>query len=382
VGYSNLFHDIFAVTIPTLTLRYSDHALHSQLFLRGKPHLQKYMRRLPKTHKKLPMRKQDEPDFYLLDKSTPLPAVEDAPIPGGLSVSNAIHGGNMGGVPQQTGSMGGGMPQPMLGRLMPPTTVSHAPQARFSQGFNEMPEDYNDNGMMSRGALMQSNNGAFRSPMGMPVSSMSNMNMPPTARMPPNMNGRQMAMYGQQQQHQQQQAMHQQQQQGGMNPQFMNQMPNGNRMPHAMQQQRRFRPHPGMDMPSDGSMMQQQQPQGGVYQDNMAPSQGTDEGFYPRPQSQQQPSQQQQPQQTPMRSRIPPMVDSMQGSVGMYMPEPMPYGDMPPKNDNAYGISNNNNNYRDAMPANDYNMYREGMMGGGNGGEYLDMVSPMRRPRN
>ena len=64
----------------------------AQLFLRGKPHLQKYMRRLPKTHKKLPMRKQDEPDFYLLDKTNPLPALEDAPIPGGLAASSAIRG--------------------------------------------------------------------------------------------------------------------------------------------------------------------------------------------------------------------------------------------------------------------------------------------------
>jgi len=39
-----------------------------QLFIRGKPHLQKYMRRLPKAHKKLPMRRQDEPDFYRLDQ--------------------------------------------------------------------------------------------------------------------------------------------------------------------------------------------------------------------------------------------------------------------------------------------------------------------------
>jgi hypothetical protein len=55
------------------------HRLYFQLFLRGKPHLQKYMRRLPKTHKKLPMKKEDEPDFYELDKSSPLPEVEDAP---------------------------------------------------------------------------------------------------------------------------------------------------------------------------------------------------------------------------------------------------------------------------------------------------------------
>jgi hypothetical protein len=54
-----------------------------QLFLRGKPQLQKYMRRLPKTHKKLPMKKEDEPDFYTLDEETPLPPLEEVPLPSG-----------------------------------------------------------------------------------------------------------------------------------------------------------------------------------------------------------------------------------------------------------------------------------------------------------
>lgn len=63
---------------------------YHELFLRGKPHLQKYMRRLPKTHKKLPMKKKDEPDFYALDKSNPLPAVEDAPIPGAAATVQAM----------------------------------------------------------------------------------------------------------------------------------------------------------------------------------------------------------------------------------------------------------------------------------------------------
>jgi hypothetical protein len=57
------------------------------------PHLQKYMRRLPKTHKKLPMRKKDEPDFYALNKTNPLPSLEDAPIP----LVNTNSGGTMGG---------------------------------------------------------------------------------------------------------------------------------------------------------------------------------------------------------------------------------------------------------------------------------------------
>jgi hypothetical protein len=47
-----------------------------QLFLRGKPQLQKYMRRLPKLCKKVPTKKCHEPDFYALDKSSPLPPLQ------------------------------------------------------------------------------------------------------------------------------------------------------------------------------------------------------------------------------------------------------------------------------------------------------------------
>jgi len=49
-----------------------------ELFLRGKPHLQKYMRRLPRTHKKLAMTKSEEPDFFELQKTSPLPTLEQA----------------------------------------------------------------------------------------------------------------------------------------------------------------------------------------------------------------------------------------------------------------------------------------------------------------
>lgn len=52
---------------------------YHELFLRGLPHLQKHMRRLPKTHRKLPMKKQDEPDFYTMAKTTPLPELENDP---------------------------------------------------------------------------------------------------------------------------------------------------------------------------------------------------------------------------------------------------------------------------------------------------------------
>jgi hypothetical protein len=48
-----------------------------QLFLRGKPHLQKHMRRLPRTHKKLDMKKDQEPDFFMLSQASPLPTLEE-----------------------------------------------------------------------------------------------------------------------------------------------------------------------------------------------------------------------------------------------------------------------------------------------------------------
>lgn len=40
--------------------------------------MQKYMRRLPRTHKKLAMSKSEEPDFFELAKTSPLPTLEQA----------------------------------------------------------------------------------------------------------------------------------------------------------------------------------------------------------------------------------------------------------------------------------------------------------------
>jgi hypothetical protein len=48
------------------------------------------MRRLPKTHKKLPMKKKDEPDFYKLDTSNPLPQIHEAPVPGAAATQQAM----------------------------------------------------------------------------------------------------------------------------------------------------------------------------------------------------------------------------------------------------------------------------------------------------
>jgi len=38
------------------------------------------------------MKKEDEPDFYALDKTNPLPALEDAPVPGAIAASIALQG--------------------------------------------------------------------------------------------------------------------------------------------------------------------------------------------------------------------------------------------------------------------------------------------------
>lgn len=129
-----------------------------QLFLRGKPHLQKYMRRLPKTHKKLPMKKHDEPDFYKLDKSSPLPDLVETQaanslhnnafglrrqqginsLPGGLhaglagSMTNALPQG-FPGIPQQMGQLG------QLSQLQGTGGMNQGGGLQF--GFNKTPKD-------------------------------------------------------------------------------------------------------------------------------------------------------------------------------------------------------------------------------------------------
>lgn len=63
------------------------------------------MRRLPKTHKKLPMKKEDEPDFYKMDKDCSLPPLEEIPLSNGpKSVMNnmANAGAGRGGAGAQT----------------------------------------------------------------------------------------------------------------------------------------------------------------------------------------------------------------------------------------------------------------------------------------
>lgn len=87
---------------------------YHELFLRGKPHLQKFMRRLPKTHKKLPMKKDDEPDFYAMDKANPLPTLEEAPLPSTAMMPQIRQAQGMGG-PSAAGILAPGMMGAMTG---------------------------------------------------------------------------------------------------------------------------------------------------------------------------------------------------------------------------------------------------------------------------
>lgn len=139
----------------------------SQLFLRGKPHLQKYMRRLPKTHKKLPMKKKDEPDFYKLDQSNPLPQVHEAPIPGAAATVQAMRasgstlmGGN--GLPSS-------MPHPSSPQVITPPHLSpNQPGPNLINGGSSSMMGPND-GLGSIGGMMS---GMGRSSMGMGEFSM------------------------------------------------------------------------------------------------------------------------------------------------------------------------------------------------------------------
>jgi hypothetical protein len=137
--------------------------------------------RLPKTHKKLPMKKEDEPDFYAMDKENPLPTVDEAPLPpgvtsesqmmrtgGGMSPMRGSGGGHdMMGGPNSGGIMGAGVMGGM-GGYNDPLLSRHHPMG-MGMGMNSM-------GMM--GATGMSPMGGMgmnmMSPGGM---GMSNMNM-------------------------------------------------------------------------------------------------------------------------------------------------------------------------------------------------------------
>lgn len=317
----------------------------------------------------------------MLDKTNPLPSIEDAPIPGGLSVSNAMRGGTAGpggmaGGMHMTAGMGGmpgaagmGVPhQPvppgMPGRMMPPPALSHPHQSRFPQGmYNADPllqggqDDYGDmaaqggdRGMMSRG-LMQSGNGAFRSPMH-PGQSMaqgmagSMQGAASAGRIGQQMGGRA--------------AMSNQMYPSSMPGQFMNQMP-----PAPM---RRFRP-----MGMESGMSNEQNIMSTAFSQGSDASSGQDD-YYSR--------------QTPMR-RLPmdQMAPTMQqmysdrATMGGQDPAPQtPYGDMQGVKGEMYG-----SNFRDMPSTGNEYMYRgeggaSGMSQmGGSSEEYMGI--PMRRNR-
>jgi hypothetical protein len=96
-----------------------------QLFLRGKPHLLKYMRRLPKTQKKIPMKKSGEPDFYALDKKSPLPPLQVSSSPTIFNVSIA------------TGALSPRVQQqfPPLHLVTPPVLGLHSNSPAAAQSF-------------------------------------------------------------------------------------------------------------------------------------------------------------------------------------------------------------------------------------------------------
>lgn len=128
---------------------------YHELFLRGMPHLQKYMRRLPKTHKKLPMNKDDEPDFYKMDKKNPLPPMEDmaSAIPLGPSMTGGNNGNPMMVTPPRAMQIPGGLSGRGAAGMMPPSMMHANPGAgagipttlrhlnRNRMGMNMNPDD-------------------------------------------------------------------------------------------------------------------------------------------------------------------------------------------------------------------------------------------------
>ena len=115
------------------------------------------MRRLPKTSKKLPMSKKDEPDFYALDKKHSLPPVEAAPIPGAAATSAAVRNQRL--QQQQVnstaqfsphGTHGGPPPQPggPMGNLGPGGPAPPMPPHVMTRYMGQQVDEYFDPSMM------------------------------------------------------------------------------------------------------------------------------------------------------------------------------------------------------------------------------------------
>lgn len=156
-----------------------------QLFLRGRPSLHKSMRRLPKTHKKLPMKKEDEPDFYTMDKANPLPPLDEI---SGSIMRQPQNLGSCGGAllnqmaPTGVGSSMGGMSafepmDPLMGIM-----GQQRPQSS-AMGLNSMPQMNSMNvmsGMNMMNSITPMNNMASMNGMGsingMGLNNMHQMN--------------------------------------------------------------------------------------------------------------------------------------------------------------------------------------------------------------
>lgn len=157
---------------------------YHELFLRGMPHLQKYMRRLPKTHKKLPMNKDDEPDFYKLDKKNPLPALDEIPsmdpASSPMTIPRQAMHGNMplsAGMGQRGGA---GMMAPMMQKSANgiPTTF-HSMANRNRMAMNDDPfmqSGMGGMGMGGMGGMGMGMGGMGPSMMGMPGAARAGIN--------------------------------------------------------------------------------------------------------------------------------------------------------------------------------------------------------------
>lgn len=167
---------------------------YHELFLRGKPHLQKYMRRLPKTHKKLPMKKEDEPNFYKMDTECSLPPLEEIALSAPKMNNGAgAMGAGMGGA----GGMGGGLrgAGQQQGVSFSPVRPGQGIQGDNTMGRMFQPEGVNshdgafdgpDNFMGGRG---QSRSPPLGGGNGMPVSMRDPTNFKNMEFKPVNMDG-------------------------------------------------------------------------------------------------------------------------------------------------------------------------------------------------
>jgi len=76
VNYNSFVRLVNAWGFRRFTTGRDSNAYYHELFLKGMPHLHSKMRRLPKRARKAPISREDEPDFYALDRVAPLPGID------------------------------------------------------------------------------------------------------------------------------------------------------------------------------------------------------------------------------------------------------------------------------------------------------------------